>query len=83
MRRAMKFGRKLPMPSLVQIKHDLRMMTATDALVEAMRTKDYTQEEISYFIHGLAEKYGISSDRVQKLSDRFGVAQRSVPIVAS
>ena len=83
MRRTMKFGRKLPMPSLVEIKHDLRMMTATDALVEAMRTKDYTQEEMSYFIDSLAEKYGISSDRVQKLSSRFGVTQRAEPIAAS
>ena len=83
MRRAMKFGRKLPMPSLVQIKHDLKMMTATDALVDAMRTSDYTQQELTSFIDGLAENYGISSDRVQKLSQRFGVAQSAVPIPAS
>ena len=83
MQRAMKFGRKLPMPSSVQIKHDLRMMSAADTLVEAVSTKNYTPQDMSQLIDSLAEKYGISSDRVQKLSNRFGVSQRVVPVAAS
>ncbi|WP_336489310.1 hypothetical protein [Methylobacterium nigriterrae] len=83
MQRAMKFGRKLPIPSLVQIKHDLRMMSATDALVEAMSTKKYTPEDMSLLLDSLKEKYGISPDRAQKLSNRFGVSQGVAPVAAS
>jgi hypothetical protein len=56
MRVAMKFGRKFPMPSAVQIKHDLRMMTATDELAAALQTIDCTPDEIEDIIAGISEK---------------------------
>jgi len=83
MQRAMKFGRKLPMPSSVQIKHDLRMMAAADTLVEALRTKGYTPKELSVLIVDLADKYGISPDKSKILSDRFEAEQRAALAAAS
>jgi len=83
MQRAMKFGRRLPMPSSVQIKHDLKLMAAADTLVEAVRTKDCTAKELSLLISELTGQYRISPDRAQRLSDRFGAEQKAAPIVAS
>jgi len=57
MQRAMKFGRKLPMPSSAQIKHDLRMMAATDTLVDAVRTQDFTPKELSLLVDEFTKKY--------------------------
>ena len=75
MRVAMKFGRKVPMPSAVQIKHDLRMMTATDELAAALQTNDCTPDEIEGIIAGISEKYGIPSDVAQQLTSRIQLKQ--------
>jgi hypothetical protein len=72
MQRSMKFGRRMPMPSMVQIKHGLRMMAATDALVAAVREKNLPPEEISQIIAELTAKYGIPLDRAQMLSSQLG-----------
>lgn len=77
MRVAMKFGRKVPMPSAVQIKHDLRMMTATDELAFALHTKDCTPGELEAIIAGISEKYGIPSDAAQQLTSRILLKQRA------
>jgi len=71
------------MPSTVQIKHGLRMMAATDALIAVVRAKNFTPEELSQLTAELTEKYGISPDRAQMLSGRFGGEQRSPPIAPS
>ena len=80
MRRSMKFGRKVPMPSMVQIKHGLRMMAAADALTAAVREKNFTQKELSQLIAELTDKYGISPDRAQMLSNRLGAERGSAPV---
>ncbi|WP_336492475.1 hypothetical protein [Methylobacterium nigriterrae] len=82
MERSMKFGRKVPMPSMVQIKHGLKMMAATDALVGAVREKNFTPEELSQLITELTEKYGIPPDRARILSSRFGAEQRLAPLAS-
>ena len=77
MQRSMKFGRKLPMPSMVQIKHDLRKMAATDALVAVVREKNFTPEELSQLTAELTEQYRIPTDQAQLLADRIGTEQRA------
>lgn len=74
MQRSMKFGRRVPTPSTVQIKHGLRMMAVTDGLVAALREKNLTSEELFHVIAGLTENYGISSSHAQMLSDRVKAA---------
>ncbi|WP_162560658.1 hypothetical protein [Methylobacterium durans] len=77
----MKFGRKVPMPSMIQIKHGLRKMAATDALVAAVREMNFTPEELSQLISVLAETHGIPPNEAQMLSARFGAAQRTAATV--
>ncbi|WP_336489703.1 hypothetical protein [Methylobacterium nigriterrae] len=78
----MKFGRKLPMSSMVHIKHGLRKMAATDALVAAVREKSFTPEELSRIIAELTEMYGIPPDEAQMLSNRFGAEQRAAAVAS-
>ncbi|MER2268125.1 hypothetical protein [Methylobacterium oxalidis] len=65
---------------MVQIKHSLRKMAATDSLVAALREKNFTPEELSRLTAELNEKYRISPDQVQMLADRIGTEQRAAAI---
>ena len=64
-----RFGRKIPMPSTVEIKHDLRLMEAAEAIVAG------TVEERGAVIDDLAAEHGVSRDQATKLVERLGAGQ--------
>ncbi len=73
MQNLVRFGRKMRMPSTLVIKHQLRMMTATDTLTEALQTAGHSKQELGTLVGSLIDRYGISFDRAHMLLDRMGV----------
>jgi hypothetical protein len=78
MRVALKFGRKVPMPSSIQIKHDLKMMAASDKLAVALQNEDCTQSELEDIVAKISGKYGVPIHVAQELSRRFERDNKSV-----
>lgn len=77
MRSSMKFGRRIPAPSMVQIKHDLRVMTMLDDLGASLQEKNLAPGEVAQIIADLVEAHGISPQQAQAVSSRIGAAQSS------
>lgn len=73
MLKQVRFGRKLRVPSTSVIKHELRMMAATDLLVEGLRSGGRTPKEIGAVVGSLIDEYHISVDRAHMLMDRLRV----------
>ena len=73
MQRSTRFGRKLPIPSTAFIKHELRIMMATDTLSQRLKSQDKTDQQLGIMIGGFMDTYGISSDRAYMLMDRMKV----------
>ncbi len=69
-----RFGRRISMPSTTEIKHDLRLMATTDAIMaklgDAPQTAE-TQAELAHVVGDLATKHGLSRDRAAMLVARF------------
>lgn len=59
------------MPSTSEIKHELRLMAAADALVSATSADD-----MKTIVDDLARKDGFSAERAQMLVDRFEIERR-------
>lgn len=75
MNKLIKFGKKIAMPSTVEIKHELRMMSAADDLIGAgllTAPSPAPSQDAAHVSSDLARKHGISVDRAQMLVDRFG-----------
>lgn len=68
-----RFGRKLQVPATSVIKHQLRMMSATDSLSEGLRADHRSPGELGIAIGDLVAEYGISRDRAYMLMDRSGI----------
>ena len=64
----LRFGKKLGLPSLSEITHELRMMAAADRLAAAA-----TGQERALIVNELARKHKLTTDRAQMLADRFGI----------
>ena len=79
MNQTMRFGRRLPLPSIADIKHELRLMAAAGELrrAAAARSEGHgTAETRTGGLAGdLARAHGLSVDRAQMLVDRFGLGQ--------
>ena len=79
MNQTTRFGRRLPLPSTADIKHELRLMAAADDLRRAAAARpegDVTAETLAGGVAGdLARTHGLSVDRAQMLVDRFGLGQ--------
>jgi hypothetical protein len=71
MRSNMHFWRKVPLPSIVEIKHELRMMAAADTLANAVNSKDCTSEELAQIIEDLSASYKFPLDQGQMLLSRL------------
>ena len=69
MSNATRFGRKVPLPSTVEIKHDLRLMEAAAAIVAG------TPEERSAIIDDLAAEHGLSREQATKLVTRMSTGE--------
>ena len=79
-----RFGRKIPMPSTIEIKHDLRLMATADAIVATTaegRSAD-SDEQLAAIVGDLAAKHGLSHDRAAMLVTRFGIGRDAVEVAA-
>ena len=63
MHQASRFGRKLALPSTAQIKNELRLLMASDSLIEAAREQHLSDDEVKEAIRDFLEKDGSSSKR--------------------
>ena len=67
MSQMLRFGRRVPLPSTAEIKHELRLMAAA---AELRATADSQRGVLA---SELARTHGLSIDRAQMLVDRFGL----------
>lgn len=74
----LRFGRKMRLPSTVEIKHELTMMAAADALAIALREQKCSDSEFVEIIEEVQIRYHISRDRANMLLNRFGPKQMNV-----
>ena len=65
------------MPSTQEIKHEMRLMEAADALVLAT-----SPDDMQHIVGDLAAKHGLSPERAQMLVDRFGIEKRVLEAAA-
>ncbi len=86
-----RFGRKIPLPTTVQIRHELRLMAAADELVEAgifatpgEPSPGEPSPDAAHHISAsdLAQKHGLSLDRAEMLIARFGANQHTLESAA-
>ena len=75
-----RFGRRLPLPSTADVKHELRLMAAADAILASGALSPQQSEAMA---RDLAASNGLSVDRIRMLIDRFALsgpdATRPVP----
>lgn len=70
MPRYKRFGRGIPMPSTASIKHELKMMEATDTLSEALRGERCSPEEMSQIVDDISDRYEIPPEIASTLRKR-------------
>ena len=56
MPRYKRFGHGIPMPSTASIKHELKMMEATDTLSKALRGEQFSPEEMSQIVADISDR---------------------------
>lgn len=81
MARSTRFGRKIPMPSTMVLKHKLRLMAATDALVATLRSEGHSEKDLREIVNDFVEKYSISSEDSLKLIERIDNHSGALKIV--
>ena len=67
-----RFGRKIPLPSTMEIKRELVLMSKTDEIIDKFENDGGGSEELAAIVAGLIEEHHISSDRAQMLINRYG-----------
>lgn len=65
-----RFGRKIPLPSTMEIKRDLILMGEADVIINKLGNESIGNEEIAAVISRLVDEHHISSDRAQMLINR-------------
>ena len=76
-----RFGRKIPMPSTIEIKHDLRLMATADAIAAATAGEAQGADSaarLAAIVGDLATKHGLSPDRAMMLVARFGIGRQAL-----
>ena len=68
-----RFGRGFPLPSTTAIKHELRMMEATDILVKALDNQKCSPEDMSQIISDIADKYRMPPETISGLQRHYAV----------
>ena len=81
MTRPIRFGRKTPMPSTIEIKHNLRLMATVDAIATVtaggIRGAD-SVEQLAAIAGDLATTHGLSRDRAKMLVARSGIGREAL-----
>ncbi|WP_336488248.1 hypothetical protein [Methylobacterium nigriterrae] len=72
MKRSMRFGQKIPTPSILQIKHELKLMAATDALMDSINSKTFTPINLATVIVSLKSCHDISEENAMRIIHKFG-----------
>lgn len=68
----LRFGRRVRLPSTVEIKHKLTMMASADALAAALEDQKCSASDFVEILRELNIKYNVSRDRVHMILSRFG-----------
>lgn len=74
----LRFGRKMRLPSTIEIKHDLTMMATADALAAALKGQECSAIDFAEIMKELNIKYHVSRDRANMLLSRFGPGRSEV-----
>ncbi len=74
----LRFGRKMRLPSTIEIKRELTMMAAADALAIALKEQECSASNFAEIMEELNIKYHVSRDRANMLFSRFGPDQLNV-----
>ena len=83
-----RFGRKIPVPSTMEIKRDLVVMAKIDALIDTLEKEGGSSEDLAAILTKLVDEHHISSDRAQRAplvgppETRAGSARRRAPRAA-
>lgn len=68
-----RFGRGFPLPSTTSIKHELKMMEATNVLIAALDNQKCGPEEVSQIIIGIGENYQMAPAMIVGLQKHYAV----------
>ncbi len=86
MSKTIRFGKKLPIPSTAQIKHELRLIAAANDLLDAgFFDADQPRQadgELRELAGSLSRKHGLSFDRAQMIVDRFAADRHTLNVAA-
>jgi len=74
----LRFGRKMRLPSIIEIKRELTMMAAADAIAIALKGQKCSAGNFAEIMGELTVKYHVSRDRANMLFSRFGPDQLNV-----
>ncbi len=74
----LRFGRKMRLPSTIEIKRELTMMAAADTLAIALKGQKCSARNFAEIMEELTAKYRVSQDRANMLFCRFGPDQSKV-----
>lgn len=74
----LRFGRRIRLPSTIEIKRDLKMMATADTLAAALKGQECSASDFAEIMEELNGKYHVSRDRVNMLRSRFGPIQSAI-----
>lgn len=74
----LRFGRKMRLPSTIEIKHDLTMMATADTLAAALKGHECSASNLVEIMEEINKRYYISQDTANMLLSRFGPGQSEV-----
>ena len=76
MNNQMRFGRRLPLPSTAEIKHELRLMAAADDIRASLaEDSDLSPgSRVDGIVGDLARTHNLTPARARMLVDRFALA---------
>lgn len=77
-----RFGRKIPVPSTMEIKRDLVVMSKIDTLIESLEEEGRSSEDLAAILAKLVDEHHISSVRAQLLINRYG-RRKAGPVTAN
>jgi hypothetical protein len=67
-----RFGRKMPLPSTMEIKRELVLMGRADSIIEEFKKEGGSEGDLVGTIKGLIDEHRISPDQAQMLINRSG-----------